>query len=191
MANWTHRYRNEQIPPAGAIGGVITAHRPGRQIADAITELQDRVITDIDVQGDGIEDTGSSIVDNTLRLRLRVDLPDVPEPYEPSGESGPCVNLSASFNSTSRVLTISGTTLVADNGLVVSSQPFSAQVTIPGGETSGLTTSVPVVTSVIYDSASRSFRRESRTLTFTNGRLTAASTPTTTTFLTLQEFACS
>jgi hypothetical protein len=87
MANWTHRYRQEQIPPAGAIGGVITAHRPGRQIADAITELQDRVVTDIEVQGDGIEDTGSSIVDNTLRLRLRVDAPDPTPPGDvlPSG----------------------------------------------------------------------------------------------------------
>jgi len=86
MANWAHTYRNEQIPGPNA-AGVITAHRPGRQIADAITELQDRVVTDIDVQGDGIEDTGSSIVDNTLLLRLRVDTPDPTPPGDvlPSG----------------------------------------------------------------------------------------------------------
>jgi hypothetical protein len=91
MANFVHNYRKEMIPgPSPA--GVITAHTPGRKIADAITELQELVVVDVVVQGDGIEDVGSDIVDNTLRLRLRVDLPEgsgEPGPEGPEGPPGP------------------------------------------------------------------------------------------------------
>ena len=84
---WTRTYRPEQIPPQGSTGGVITAHRPGRFISEAITELQDLVVTDVAVEGEGIEDTGSDVVDNTLTLRLRVDVPAPTPPGDvlPSG----------------------------------------------------------------------------------------------------------
>jgi len=81
MTDWTYKYRQEQIPGANP-AGVINAHRPGRQIADAITELQERAITDatLDAQG-GL--TGSvEVEDGTLILSLRSD--DVAPPPEPA-----------------------------------------------------------------------------------------------------------
>jgi hypothetical protein len=190
MTDWTHTYRQEQIPGANP-AGVINAHRPGRQIADAITELQERAITDatLDAQG-GL--TGSvEVEDGTLILSLRSDdVAPPPEPYEPSGESGPCTNIIVAFNPGNRVLTISGTTLVANNGLVVSSQPFSVQAAIPQTGGTGATDTVTVVTNVRYDNASRTFIREVRNLVFNNGSLVSANTPTEEVFLTLREFTC-
>jgi hypothetical protein len=76
MADFTHTYREEQIPGASE-AGVITAHSPGKLIAKAITELQERVVVDVNVEGTGVEDAGSDITDNTLNLRLRVDVPEI------------------------------------------------------------------------------------------------------------------
>jgi hypothetical protein len=76
MANFTHTYREEQIPGASQ-SGVITAHTPGRLIAKAVTELQERVVTDVNVEGKGVEDAGSDVTDNILNLRLRVDVPEI------------------------------------------------------------------------------------------------------------------
>lgn len=71
MADWVNKYREENIPTRGSIGGTITAHIPGKKIAKAITELQERVVTDLDLNLEGIEDTGSQIDNNTLILRLK------------------------------------------------------------------------------------------------------------------------
>jgi hypothetical protein len=99
MANFTHTYREEQIP--GAVeSGVITQHSPGRLIAKAITELQDLVVTDVEVSGSGGITATGSIADNTLDLNISIDLAaaledaDVlPEslvgPQGPQGEPGP------------------------------------------------------------------------------------------------------
>jgi hypothetical protein len=76
MADFTHTYREEQIPGASE-AGVITTHTPGRLIAKAVTELQERVVVDVNVDGSGVEDAGSDITDNTLNLRLRVDVPEI------------------------------------------------------------------------------------------------------------------
>jgi hypothetical protein len=78
MADFTHTYREEQIPGASQ-SGVITAHTPGRLIAKAVTELQERVVVDVNVEGTGVEDAGSDVTDNTLNLRLRVEFPEIPE----------------------------------------------------------------------------------------------------------------
>jgi len=64
--NWLHPYREEQIPPQGT----ITRDNPGKRIAKAITELQDLVVTDGELElGEGL--TGSiRVEDNTITISL-------------------------------------------------------------------------------------------------------------------------
>jgi hypothetical protein len=84
MASWTHTYREEAIPGASE-SGVITAHTPGRLIAKAVTELQERVVTDVNVEGEGGITATASISDNTLNLTLGAEIPDpLPEGGEPN-----------------------------------------------------------------------------------------------------------
>jgi hypothetical protein len=87
VANWTHTYRNEQIPGPNA-AGVITAHRPGRQIADAITELQDLSVVDCELDLAGPISGSAFVEDNRLRLSLTVN-PDDPDGGGGSPEPGP------------------------------------------------------------------------------------------------------
>jgi hypothetical protein len=96
MAIWAHLYKKEAIPGANE-SGVITAHTPGRLIANAITELQERVVTDVEISGSGGIAATGSISDNTLDLDISIDLASALEdadiglegPQGPQGEQGP------------------------------------------------------------------------------------------------------
>ena len=85
---WIHTYRPEQVPPQG----VITQTTPGRMIAKAVTEIQERAVVDVDVTL-GANLTGSlEIVDNTLvgSLNAVVNEADLPTPEPgPEGPPGP------------------------------------------------------------------------------------------------------
>jgi len=63
---WVHTYREGEVPP----GGTITGTRPGHKIAQAITEIQDKVVKAVELETtDGIEGS-AEIVNNTLLLRI-------------------------------------------------------------------------------------------------------------------------
>jgi hypothetical protein len=72
MANWTHTYR-EQAIPGPSPSGLITEHRPGQKLAKAVTEIQERVVVDVEADLEGIEDTGTVVENNTLKVRLRTE----------------------------------------------------------------------------------------------------------------------
>jgi hypothetical protein len=110
MADFTYTYREEQIPGASE-AGVITTHTPGKLIARAITELQELAVTDVDLDlSGGITDEGTSIEDNTLNLRLSVDVPSQVE-----GHTG---NINAVSGGEWPLLTIQR--LEVENGLIKS-----------------------------------------------------------------------
>ena len=48
--NWIHTYRPTKI----AVAGTITAQHPGRDIAKAVTEIQEKCITSMTSEVDGI-----------------------------------------------------------------------------------------------------------------------------------------
>ena len=63
---WTHTYREGEVPP----GGTITGTRPGHRIAQAITEVQDRTVNDVELQTtDGIEGS-AQIINNKLIIQI-------------------------------------------------------------------------------------------------------------------------
>lgn len=87
MANWTHTYREESIPGPVA-SGVITSHMPGKKLASAITELQEKVISEIgDVSLEGIRGR-FRIENNALSIYLEVIPPEIPDPIPSGGENG-------------------------------------------------------------------------------------------------------
>ena len=71
MAQWSHRYDLTGIPPSGSQGGIITEHKPGQKLAKAVTEIQERVVIDVETELDGIQDQGTAIENNKLVLRLK------------------------------------------------------------------------------------------------------------------------
>jgi hypothetical protein len=167
MANFTHTYREEQIP--GPIeSGVITAHTPGRKIANAITELQERVVTDVSVSGSGGISVSGSVSDNVLTLSVGIDLsaalldadiglegPEGPEgPQGPQGAQGP-------------------------------QGPQGPQGT--PGMTSG---SVIVVTDIRYNASTRSMERRQGNITVSSNGVLTISDLGWSPFLTLQQFSC-
>lgn len=81
---WTHTYRPDRILPQGT----ITGGRPGQNIAEAITEIQDRAITDVDLALDGSINGEAVIEGNQLTLRLAVAYPNPPDDESPNGSGG-------------------------------------------------------------------------------------------------------
>lgn len=68
MGRWTHTYREGQIPP----GGTITGTRPGRTIAKAITEIQEKAVTDVDLQLSGNIQGQAEVNQGIMRIELAV-----------------------------------------------------------------------------------------------------------------------
>lgn len=67
--DWAHTYRVGQIPP----NAVIHEHTPGRKLAEAVSELQENVVTDIALDlGEGLTG-GVAIADNTATIQISVD----------------------------------------------------------------------------------------------------------------------
>lgn len=78
MTDWAYSYRRGQIPAKA----VIHEHRPGAMLADAVTEIQDRAITNVEVvAGDGLN--GSvTVADGSATINISLD------ETSPSGSGG-------------------------------------------------------------------------------------------------------
>ena len=80
MARWAHTYREGQITP----DGTITEARPGHAIAKAITEIQEKAVTDATVETSGNIQGEVEVSQGVVQIRLSVpesteavsDLPD-------------------------------------------------------------------------------------------------------------------
>jgi hypothetical protein len=132
---WVNTYREESVPMAGAVGGTITNHSPGKRIAKAITEIQDKAVTDVVVTTDGAIGASVEVINNVLQLALSVIAPpSVPlgsvDPVILGGSSGSQVSgFSGSiqlvggvrYNQNARSFEVLTRTLSVDNGLVKSS----------------------------------------------------------------------
>lgn len=72
---WAHTYREGQIGP----GTTITGDSPGKQIAKAITEIQEKAPNDVAVENNSkLVELNADITDNVLQIRV-TDLPSEPE----------------------------------------------------------------------------------------------------------------
>lgn len=60
MATWAHVYRTVDI----GSDVIITEHEPGKKLAEAVTEIQERCVVDVETQGDG----SAAISGNTLTI---------------------------------------------------------------------------------------------------------------------------
>jgi hypothetical protein len=170
VANFTYTYREEQIPGASE-SGVITAHTPGRKIANAITELQERVVTDVSVSGSGGISASGSVSDNVLTLSVGIDLSaalldadiGLEGPQGPQGEQGP----------------------PGPAGPRGPQGPQGPQGI--AGVTSG---SLVVVTDIRYNASTRSMERRQGNITVSSIGVLTISDLGWSAFLTLQEFSC-
>jgi hypothetical protein len=57
---WFHRYRPIDI----GSNEIVHEHEPGRKLAEAVTEIQERCVVDVETQGDG----SAAISGNTLTI---------------------------------------------------------------------------------------------------------------------------
>lgn len=87
MENWAHKYRHEKIPGPGP-NGVINKHTPGKLIAKAITEIQEKAITKVGrVSLTGLNGT-VSVKDNTLDVNLAIGDEEGGGALPPGGNAG-------------------------------------------------------------------------------------------------------
>jgi hypothetical protein len=116
MADWTYSYRKEQIPGPVA-GGVITIHTPGKMIANAITELQERVITDVQVTAG--DQTSARIEANTLYLEIAAS--DVTGSATTSGYTGSISQVTGvRYSESDSAFQVQTTTMTYTNGVLAS-----------------------------------------------------------------------
>ena len=128
MAQWTHTYRPGEIGPQGTISGT----QPGRLIALAVTEIQDKAITDIALDLSGGLSGGVEFDGNSATITL--DAPDL------EGFTGTItIATGISYNSNTNIITITRIELEVEDG-VIKSQSSVSPVTIqladglpPGG----------------------------------------------------------
>jgi hypothetical protein len=90
MTDWANRYREEMLSGQPVITGDAGAHHPGKKIARAITEIQEKVVTEAALSLDGL-DGEATVEGGVLTITLSVDqqaqeapglaLPDGGEPY--------------------------------------------------------------------------------------------------------------
>lgn len=66
---WTHTYREGALTP----NGTITGTRPGKRIALAITELQQKSVNDVIINPTGGVQAEARIVNNQLIIDISVD----------------------------------------------------------------------------------------------------------------------
>ena len=71
MAQWTHTYRPGEIGPQGTISGT----QPGRLIALAVTEIQEKAITDIALELSGGLEGGIEFDGNSATISLDASAP--------------------------------------------------------------------------------------------------------------------
>ena len=64
---WNNTFRQESIPPDG---GILHKDKPLTRVAKAVTEIQERVVVDVDPSGDDRIDVDASITENTLKIRV-------------------------------------------------------------------------------------------------------------------------
>jgi hypothetical protein len=81
MADWTHKYREEMIPPQGT----ITRDTPGKRIAKAVTEIQERAVIEASLQLSGGLTGDAEVRENTLVISIEAPPPGstFPEGGEP------------------------------------------------------------------------------------------------------------
>jgi hypothetical protein len=187
MANWTHTYREQQIPGASE-SGVITSHTPGKKIAQAITEIQEKAVTKVGVNASGGITATASVNDNEISLQIGIDLArelanaDVGELIQgatgatgPAGSTGPRGPSGA----------------VGPRGPQGPQGPRGLQGPQgPPGQTPTLSGSGQIITGFRYEASIRALQYQSASLSLSStGNLTI--TPGNwITFLTLQEFSC-
>ena len=118
MAQWTHTYRPGEIGPQGTISGT----QPGRLIALAVTEIQEKAITDIALEllgglEGGIEFDGNSAT-------ITIDAPEL------EGFTGTLtIATGISYNSNANSITLALSQLEVEDG-VIKSQSSVSPVTI-------------------------------------------------------------
>jgi hypothetical protein len=165
VANWTHTYREQEIPGASE-SGVITSHTPGKKIAQAITEIHEKAITRATITGTGgITVSPPSVINNALSFEIGIDLvnADIQGPPGPEGPQGP----------------------QGPEGLQGPPGPQGPQG-IPGVVSGTIT----VVTDVRYNTSTRSMERRQGNITVSSNGVLTISDLGWSAFLTLQEFSC-
>jgi hypothetical protein len=72
MTDWQNRYREEMLSGQPVITGDAGAHHPGKKIARAITEIQEKVVTGVSLELTGDISGAAEINDNVLSINLEV-----------------------------------------------------------------------------------------------------------------------
>jgi len=98
MTDWANRYREEMLSGQPVITGDAGAHHPGKKIARAITEIQEKVVTEAALSLDGL-DGEATVEGGVLTITLSVDQQAQESPVfalPDGGEAGMVLTLSVS-----------------------------------------------------------------------------------------------
>jgi hypothetical protein len=199
VANWNNTYREGQIPS----GGTINDTTPGRSIARTITEIQEKAITDVSVQGDSRISAGVQVIGNTASIQLGVDMGEVPEPSASpprNTDAGPAITGSSNLYAredhkhqadTGVPVSISsggnseGSSLLLSRADHVHSLPTSIFSSPPFN---GKNETITIVTGVVF--SNNQLLRRQRVFTYSNGLLTNVGPQTESVILSFGSFSC-
>ena len=124
--NWTNTY-----PPSGVSGKeIITDHKPGAKIAEVVTEIQDKVVTEVETDfGLGIDDDGTNIQTNVLTIKASVNMTEIRNNLNLNGISGN-VTVVTGVSLTTNGLEFSTTIMNFSDG-ILQSEGYGAPIVIP------------------------------------------------------------